>query len=73
LIFGLKGEDKAHGLTIYIYCVLCMFYETGNVAPSKMIEEKMCQVYLYNRCEFDNCFVDCSKTYGKRAIPHCTL
>ncbi|RDY08598.1 hypothetical protein CR513_07142, partial [Mucuna pruriens] len=41
-----------------------------NEGPLKVIESKICDVKLYDYCDQD-CYIDCPKKYGQRAIGIC--
>ncbi|ESW05514.1 hypothetical protein PHAVU_011G186000 [Phaseolus vulgaris] len=41
-----------------------------NKGPMKVVEGKMCEMFLYNYCD-ENCYSDCPKWYGPKTIGVC--
>ncbi|RDY10380.1 hypothetical protein CR513_05114, partial [Mucuna pruriens] len=57
-------------ISLVLFTLLVLFIGIDNEGPLKVIEAKICDVKLYDYCD-ENCYTDCSKKYGKRAIGIC--
>ncbi|KAK7342637.1 hypothetical protein VNO80_25593 [Phaseolus coccineus] len=53
-----------------MFVLLVLSIGMENEGPLKMIEARFCDVKLYDYCEAE-CFTDCPKKYGKKAMGLC--
>ncbi|QCD85830.1 hypothetical protein DEO72_LG3g351 [Vigna unguiculata] len=59
-------------MKIIFSLMLIFLLSIGIENEMKMAEGKICDVKLYNYCD-ENCYNDCPKMYGSRAIGFCNF
>ncbi|RDX59379.1 hypothetical protein CR513_61867, partial [Mucuna pruriens] len=53
-----------------LFTLLVLFIGIEKEGALKVIEAKICDIKLYDYCDED-CYSDCPKKYGKKAIGFC--